>query len=704
MNTTRSLFLALIHPSRYDDDGFVIRYFRGVFPSNTLACMRSLTLEFAERWKTERGISVELESYDEMVEHIPIGSLARRNRGNTKVVAALVGVQSNQFVRASDLAKSLSSQGIKTLIGGFHVSGVISMFGEPTKEIRELMDCGVTVVHGEAENRWESILADVVEGREKQLYVMEGYPDITNQPLPQPGLRYMKKFAFTTMGTVDCSRGCPFNCSFCTVVNVQGRTMRNRSAECLLASFRSNHERGIDSYFFTDDNFSRNPEWEKILDGLIRMRETDGIHISFIIQVDTRSHKLPNFTDKVSRAGCSQVFIGMESLNPKNLEAAGKNQNRVEDYEEFIRTWHAVGVATHVGYIIGFPYDTPESVRCDIDRLKKEIKVDIASFFMLTPLPGSRDHFEMIRSGRHSDPDLNKYDSFHVVQEHPLMTGGEWMSSYNDAWASFYSFDNLRSILMRTGKAQYWTLFTTMMWYRNSLLEPRHPMITGFVRKKSRRDVRSGTPIPGFWSFHFRHASELFSGFRKRVDLFFELQELWLLTRKPDDPAFRFVADFTNAVNEAKSRLSSIELSAPYAKWGEEMNAAIATFREKLALQFNPSMLTGKARKRVQKLFREMNEYLETVNPGEYYQQGVSSLTTYLTKNREAIENCSLSLVARRRKITRFWHESFDRVKEGKMIRFLISLPRCGINFVQDFRITASFMYHLFSRNPVRQR
>ncbi|MHB9029256.1 MAG: B12-binding domain-containing radical SAM protein, partial [Candidatus Latescibacterota bacterium] len=327
MKKVQSLVVSLIQPSRYDDDGYVIRYFKGVLPSNTLACLRSLTLEFADRWEKDKNVSLTVEAYDEVVERIPIGSLARRNRGNTRVVAALVGVQSNQFARASDLAKQLTASGIKTLIGGFHVSGVIAMLGEPTPEIRELMDLGVTVVHGEAEGRWESILEDVLSGTEKPLYIMESYPDISDSPIPQPASRYMKKFALPFMGTVDCSRGCPFNCSFCTVVNVQGHKMRHRSGDKILATIRENYQNGISEYFFTDDNFSRNPEWEKILDGIIHMREAEDMGVTMMMQVDTRSHKIKNFTEKAARAGCTQVFIGMESINPRNLEAANKKQN-----------------------------------------------------------------------------------------------------------------------------------------------------------------------------------------------------------------------------------------------------------------------------------------------------------------------------------------------------------------------------------------
>ncbi len=590
------------------------------------------------------------------------------------------------------------------MIRKFHRSGILAMFGEPTPEIRALMDIGVTVVHGEAEDQWESILSDVIEGVEKPLYMMTDFPNISNAPFPAPDARYMKKFALPFMGTVDCSRGCPFNCSFCTVVNVQGRKMRHRSAEAILAAVERNFENGIHEYFFTDDNFARNPEWERILDGIIRLRDEKGMNITIMMQVDTRCHKIPGFIDKAARAGCSQVFIGMESINQKNLQAAGKNQNKVEDYAEFIEAWHAAGVGTHVGYIIGFPFDTPESVRDDINRLKNEIKVDQASFFMLTPLPGSRDHLEMVGSGIRMDPDLNKYDSFHVVMDHPIMTKDEWLKAYNEAWESFYAFDNLRDILMRCGSKYYWGIFKNFMWYRNSLLEPRHPMVAGFVRRKNRHDVRPGTPVPGFLAFHLGRITGSWNGFRRRISLFFELQELWLLTRKPEDPAFRFVADLASSVNEAKRRISSVHPGEAQVDHTEKVNASVQTLRERLTNHVDLSWLSGRSKKRVRAILDEMNAYLEKVNLRGQYQEGISNLSAYLTKKKESIENCSLKLVGRRRKVTAYWMLALERIRKGKVIRILFSSPKLAVNALRDMRMSLFFLYHLLNRNIIRHR
>ena len=181
--------------------------------------------------------------------------------------------------------------------------------------------------------------------------------------------------------------------------------MRVRSTESFGKTLLQNYrDHGIYFYFFTDDNFARNRCWREIFEMLARMREEEKIPIQFMIQVDTQSHKIPDFVSMASRAGCTQVFIGMESINPDNLKAAGKAQNHVRDYRNLIAAWHNAKIATHVAYIFGFPFDTPESIRQDVQRLQNELGVEQASFFMLTRSPVRRTMCEWSRPVRTWNP------------------------------------------------------------------------------------------------------------------------------------------------------------------------------------------------------------------------------------------------------------------------------------------------------------
>ncbi len=171
-----------------------------------------------------------------------------------------------------------------------------------------------------------------------------------------------------------------------------------------------NFEQGVNRFFITDDNFARNKDWEAIYDRIIKLREEDGLDVRFCIQVDTLCHRIPNFIDKSRRAGVTRVFIGLENINPANLIAAKKRQNKITEYRKMLLEWKRVGIITYAGYILGFANDTPESIRHDLEIIKKELPLDMLEFFILTPLPGSEDHKVLLEKGVWMDPDMNKYE------------------------------------------------------------------------------------------------------------------------------------------------------------------------------------------------------------------------------------------------------------------------------------------------------
>src|SRR5262249_53997079 len=151
-------------------------------------------------------------------------------------------------------------------------------------------------------------------------------------------------------------------------------------------------------------NFARNREWESIFDRLIALRE-EGIPLGLMIQVDTLCHKIPNFVEKARRAGVTRVFIGLENINPDNLAAAKKKQNKITEYRKMLLAWKSEGIITLAGYILGFPADTPESIKRDLDIIKAELPIDILEFFCLTPLPGSEDHQKLWKAGATMEAD-----------------------------------------------------------------------------------------------------------------------------------------------------------------------------------------------------------------------------------------------------------------------------------------------------------
>jgi radical SAM superfamily enzyme YgiQ (UPF0313 family)/cell fate (sporulation/competence/biofilm development) regulator YlbF (YheA/YmcA/DUF963 family) len=534
----RNFHIVLIKPSKYDDDGYVIRFWKGVLPSNTLNVLHGLTEDIKMR-RVFGSLPIQVTTFDETAEKVPLAKIIRWSRApGTKLLVCLVGVQTNQFPRALDMANVFRRAGITVIMGGFHTSGTINMLGEQEPDIQELYEKGICVVSGEVEGKWEGILADYLNGALKPLYSfaqdLQSLVDIHDAPLPRTSAKTMKHFAYPSFATADTSRGCPFACTFCTIINVQGRKMRERSPESIAAMMRRNYlDHGLSFYFFTDDNFARKKLWRETFEAIIQLRE-EGIDVSFMMQVDL-AKKPKDFVTLAARAGCTQVFIGMESVNPQNLEAEGKKQNKVEEYRSIIKEWHDAGVLVHTGYIIGLPWDSTEQVAADVRFLIDEVGPDQASFFMLTPLPGSHDHREMKRRGDWMDPDFNKRDSFHATIKHPRMTAEEWTAAYENAWRTFYNKDTMIRNLSRWSDhpKNYWNLMSVFFWYKNAaLIEKQHPMVAGFFRLKDRKSRRPGYAVESIPVHLWKRSKEITRLLITWAKFLKEMEEIWLQTRK----------------------------------------------------------------------------------------------------------------------------------------------------------------------------
>ena len=390
------------------------------------------------------------------------------------------------------------------------------MLDEMPEEMAALQGEGVCYFAGEAEERrLDQVFRDAFNDDLKPLYnFMADLPSLEGEPTPILPTKHIQ-FTAGSHSSFDLGRGCPFQCSFCTIINVQGRKSRFRSADDLEQIIRDNYAQGIDRFFITDDNFARNREWEPLFDRLIQLREGETFDIKFIIQVDTLCHRIENFIEKATRAGVNRVFIGLENINPDNLLAAKKRQNKITEYRQMLQKWRDHGATTYAGYIIGFPGDTKEAVLRDVEIIKKELPLDLLEFFFLTPLPGSEDHKVLLEKGVWVDPDLNKYDLNHRVSHHSKMSDDEWEEVYREAWSSYYSDSHIETVLRRAAahrKGRPGNKLFLMMWFKLMIeCEGVHPLEGGYFRLKFRKDRRSGLPIENPLVFYPRYVWEVIS-------------------------------------------------------------------------------------------------------------------------------------------------------------------------------------------------
>ena len=542
---TRRFQLILIKPSHYDDDGYLIRWWRSMTPSNSLAAVYGCAVDSAERRVLGPDVQFDIDPIDETNTRVNVPAIvARLRRHDNFGLVALVGVQSNQYPRALDIARPLREAGIAVAIGGFHVSGCIAMLDGHAVDLDACREMGVSIFAGEAEGRFDTVLRDAARGELAPVYnFMSDLPGMNGVPLPFLPKRYVTR----TLGqstSFDAGRGCPYQCSFCTIINVQGRKSRYRTADDIERLVRLNAAQGIYRFFITDDNFARNRNWEAILDRLIQLREQDKIPLGLFIQVDVLCHKIPNFIEKSKRAGVTKVFIGLENINPDNLAAAKKKQNKITEYRKMLLAWKQQGIITFAGYIVGMPADTPATIARDIGIIQSELPIDFLEFTCLTPLPGSEDHQTLWKNGVAMDPDLNKYDIEHACTPHPKMSTAEWQNAYRDAWSLYYSPQH-QETLLRRGMAMGAPMFNlakyVLTFSTTDPLEGVHPLQGGILRLKHPSERRPGLPRERALVFWPRF---IWDTIRKHAILAREMLRLLRLVRAiKRDPASRSYTD-----------------------------------------------------------------------------------------------------------------------------------------------------------------
>jgi hypothetical protein len=449
------------------------------------------------------------------------------------------------------------------------------MLPELPDDLREAMELGIALFAGEAEGRLDGLLRDAYHGELKPLYdFMKDLPDLRGSPGPRLPASQIQRTAGSTT-SFDAGRGCPFECSFCTIINVQGRQSRRRSADDVEKLLRHNLAQGVRSFFITDDNFARNAEWERILDRVIELRE-EGLKVKLTIQVDAMSHKIPRFIEKCGRAGVARAFIGIESINPRALASSRKRQNRITEYRSMLQRWREAGVMTLAGYILGFPSDTPESIAHDIEIIKRELPIDLMEFFVLTPLPGSEDHQRLCKEGVWMDPDMNKYDTMHVTTAHSQMSPDELMGAVDRAWKAYYTPEHIATVMRRARGCGVSRRRTSLLWFYSCIaFEKIHPLDGGFLRLRNRRERRPSLPLESALTFYPRHAWRTLYNQARLLRLVLKFRRVGKQIKR--NPNFREYTDLSLAPVQAQGlERSEFDLG----KAGDDAEIEVARPRE----------------------------------------------------------------------------------------------------------------------------
>jgi radical SAM superfamily enzyme YgiQ (UPF0313 family) len=474
MTPRRPLRVVLVKPSTYGPDGRVERFRRGFMPNSTLPHLASLTPPAVD------GHPVELHAVDEYVEtDLDYLRLLERTAGRETLVA-LVGVQSHQLHRALDLAAYARRRGTPhVVLGGPHPM---------TCDTAAVRGRGVAVAAAEAEVVWGPILADAAAGGLREAYGDGGETPwqarLDPPPPVPPSEAQLRRYAVQMFGVYP-ARGCPYRCSFCSVIQIAGRRIRSQPVETTLATLRAARRAGVLLVMFTSDNFNKYPDAPALLQAMIDERLT----LPFFVQCDAQVVRQPGLVELLGRAGCYQMFVGVESFDRATLRGVQKPQNHPERYAEIVRLCAAHGIGSHFSNIIGFPEQGGAEVRAHLDTLRA-LAPDLASFYVLTPIPGTEQYEAYRRAGLITEPNLDRFDATAPTWRHPRLAPEELTALLHRCHREFYAVPDAvaksvrwfwrtrrsSNVLLRVAVAAYSVLA------RHAAAHGRHPMAGGVGR------------------------------------------------------------------------------------------------------------------------------------------------------------------------------------------------------------------------------
>ena len=391
---------------------------------------------------------VEVRLLDENVERIDFSD-----------VPDLVGITTMTATapRAYEIADRYRAQGAKVVLGGVHAS----MMPE------EALGHADAVVMGEAESIWPRVLADFDAGRLEPLYQQEEFIDFTRPIQPRRDIIDPKRY--WSANGVQTSRGCPHACNFCSVTAFNGRRVRMRDVDNVLAEVESlprNNRIRDKVVAFVDDNIAANPTRAKeLFKGLIPMQLKWGSQASITFARDEELVAL------AAESGCHFLFVGLETMSRKALAEMGKNQNKVEEYADAMNLLRKYDIHVMGAFVFGFDSDD-EAVFTDTLDFAMENKIQVAQFAHLVPYPGTRLYAELMEQDR-VEPEFwfeSSWDS-RVVYE-PKNFSAQWLTNRTQkVQRDFYSY---RSIAKRMYFHRHWSYwFAFNLLYRQSLSKGR---------------------------------------------------------------------------------------------------------------------------------------------------------------------------------------------------------------------------------------
>jgi radical SAM superfamily enzyme YgiQ (UPF0313 family) len=356
--------------------------------------------------------------------------------------------------RAYEIAAEFRKRGKTVVMGGVH----------PTYCPEEALRHCDAIVCGEAEDLWPELIADYEAGRMKREYRMTAFPSLENYRSPRVEL--LSPDAYMTRQCTFTTRGCHFDCEFCSVSPFNGKTTRRRPVQEVVREIVQ-VQRWVRSELI--ERISNEPFWQALRTTFrIRVGIEDGGIVAFVDDLHNSNRAYcrelwnalkplkikwgcqstlflgddEEMVKLAAESGCVSVFVGMESLDEDCLEETNKPFNRVQKFSQEIKMFHDYGIMVNPGIVFGFDNDDESVFERAVEFLTKN-RVELAYFNVLTPLPGTALFDRYDKAGRIFDRDWAKYDGKHVVFQPSRMSPEQLQEGFHWANHQFYSLPNI---------------------------------------------------------------------------------------------------------------------------------------------------------------------------------------------------------------------------------------------------------------------
>ncbi|UCE34732.1 MAG: B12-binding domain-containing radical SAM protein [Deltaproteobacteria bacterium] len=367
----------------------------------------------------------------------------------------LVGLTAytNSACRAYEIADAFRKRGVTVVMGGVHVS---NLPGEA------LEHCDAVVV-GEAEGAWEQLMLDFSRSQLKRVYQNNHLVSLESLPIPRRDL--LTPDDYVTINTVQTTRGCPHNCSFCSVTRFNGRTYRFRPIPEVIREIESLPSRNV---FVVDDNIMSNRlRTRNLFEALTPLGLRWGSQCTITIAQD------PEMLELAAKSGCIGLAIGFESFCKESLKGAHKRFNSPDQYYKDIETIKSYGILIWGSFVLGFDEDDEANLEKTLWRAKRS-KLDFACFNFLTPLPGTKVYEAFERDGRLTSKNWADYNMANLVFRPIRVTDKVLREKVRKAWLEFYSLKALTHRLgLSLGKIQLfiWLVNLALCFYTRKKLK-----------------------------------------------------------------------------------------------------------------------------------------------------------------------------------------------------------------------------------------